>query len=401
MSDDGPELPPSVPSEPFDELFSLAFRFRCPSNLSGGGGFTPVARRTGCGPKRATKPPRALTSVCLGIRQYSTPLALRRNCPPVHRLTKFVRFAYSNNCRRFKQYNRPFSMRRTCDVRHGVLNLKLNRVHFPVNACKKRPVNTEWPMRRSLTCQTSHRALASKVVIIRPKMGTVSCRTYKQVPIVMTRTCPATKAFKFSPSMRKVNPSFLCYASELVTETLINLKFQAAQFCPKSIKPNFVVDNQKIVHTSVTCNVPPPVVISGYQRLCVPLFARGGLLSSDGAIKPLFQQAKNTGMSCRAYPLSTLNPQAYRAFCTLRHVIPNKTGSSFPFGTRRLRSVFCFRTYPLQSSFNNQKAICGTIALANAPIIVFGRVWGGQESAGITPPTSGRVGGLRFRNLTK
>lgn len=381
------ELAPSVPSEPFDELFSLAYRFRCPVN------YVPVlgtldTRKLGCGTKFVTSVyTRGIPIRCAADKRTDQPIVMRRACGVRHKIqpAKLIR-PLAPTCARPKQAILLQQGRKLCGNRRSIMPGKLKRMRMD-RACRVNPSNLEFPLRK-LRCGTPIVATAIKLLKMHEKVSAIGCRTYHKPLFLLGHTarCHSYALVNFQPVVINVSSSLLCNAAERVANSG-NIKIGGHVFiCPKKFTADFV----KPLHLSWSLQCASTGVTDNYDGIknCAVMKPT----RAAPADAPLFAQIRVYGKNCHVYPLGALPGDALRGnrMCGTRPKYGNPQ-HTYPFKMQPYRGRLC-KVFPLATGVDNKRSRCGTIWLANAPILIYGRVWGGV-SPFLLPPRDGRVGG--------
>lgn len=389
MSD---ELAPSVPSEPFDELFSLAYRFRCPVNYQPVLGSLNMGK-LGCGTKFVTHVyTRGIPIRCAADKRTDQPIIMRRACGVRHKIqpAKLIR-PLAPTCARTKQAILLQRGAKLCGNRRSIMPRKLKRMRMD-RACRVNPSNLEFPLRK-LRCATRTVATAIKLLKMHEKVSAIGCRTYHKPLFLLgvAARCHGLAAIKFTPIVVASKPSILCNVSERVRDAG-NIKIGGHIFiCPKKFTADFV----KPVHLSWSLQCATTGVSENFDGVknCEVIKPTRAAPASA----PLYAQVRVYGKSCHTYPLGAPPGEAVQGYrmCGTRPKFGNAE-KTYPFQIHTYSDRVC-KVFPLATDITNKRARCGTIWLADAPLLIYGRVWGGA-SPFLLAATNGRVGANWRRN---
>jgi hypothetical protein len=335
-----------VPSVPYDDLFSLAYRFKCPGEHSMADTDEPVVVRGRCPSMRFLKlKPRFHINKCFfnkgvdastlqsskvcGIRSHTRSMPFRglrrlRGCPVYPTLQEFT--------------GQPLR----CGAKLGISRkfLKATGIRCKIKHTDLVPVVSSHRLR----CTSGGPSLSG---IIRARPILPHCRTW-----------PAAQTYPAQYSCHSITGAWS-----------YNLEFGSTKF-------------------SLSCAVTEPVVLTFGGRLCNQHVHTSNLPSDQtygGAI------ATNIiALNCRTYPLIELLG-AHKICTTVRLITPlvGRYGNSFRY-THPGRPACKVSTAEANPLF--VRARCGTRIQGVAPLLVFGRVLGGQQLK-FFPVETGRVFG--------
>lgn len=360
-------------TEPFDPFLHLAFRYRCP-----GANISITSSRF------VLKRSRCATKIALRKFQYRNPTHTCRSLVELNRTMRRSRCANSKTiaAASFKRSHVVHAV--TCFKSSTRTNSTLNRAK-----CNRVQVIAVGSWKHSRThslslityasmstqgqrgCVTSPRVAQSEFTRAVKKFD---CRVTPILIPVSAKICNGLRG----TSANELRHSQVRAVSCRTMPRSVN--FQAEKNCASNmhlaLRSTF---NWQVAVRLMSCRESITLVMRPAFKNCTV----AKLAATKDVIHSMYRRQP---VSCKSI-MQVLDSRKAFKICNGKPQVANSV-----FKRRLHNGVLSCRAYPSSRSMSLQRFRCGTIILGTAPLLVYGRVWGGVGLS-FTPRSSGRVNG--------